>query len=237
MSELIVKSTLKKLVSECLVSKKISSDESVSLLSFINALTDKNYIEIGYADFDKLLSSGLAFKDSDRVASFSTDKNPSQVGNVTEELAFDADEITTTYSNLESISIFNTDGTTEYDLNTDYTVDLTTGVISRVLLGAIADDEVVNLVYFSKEAKTVSTAVLQTKKITMQECVLKAIIVDADSKDVSYELAKNSLDFYSINSYNISEQVAVGDELYLRVVTTSPNSIRKIMLIFDKNLN
>jgi len=239
MSNNIVKSILKKLITDELAAKKISSDESVALNSFVDGLTDKNYYEVGYTEFNKSLSAGLTFKDSERVAIFSTGANPLKVGDVKEEKQFDLvlNTIDASFGTITDFSLFNSNETVEYLLNTDYTIDLSTGIVTRVLTGNILAGQVVTLIYVSDEAKTSGTAVLQTNSISLPSSTIKAIMVDADDKNISLELSKNNLDFYTINDYNISEEVESTDEVYLRVITASPNSIRKILIIFDKNLS
>ena len=227
---------LKHCINEALQARKISQSQASELNNFVNSLTEHPYYEISYFDFDKSNSQGLSFKDATREASFSI-SNPVVVGNVDEEKKFDVtDVLSATYTKLENLKVYNNSKTIQYNETTDYTVDTETGVISRVLTGLITAEQIVHLEYYSHEPITVDTAVLQTNAFKLGKTTLKAIKIDADNENIVFQLSKNGGEFYTISTYNIFEQFLISDEIKLRVVTTSPNIIRRIMLIVNKSL-
>jgi len=236
--ESMIKPVIKKLISDGITTKKISSAEGTLLNSYVDGFTDKNYLEIPYSQFDKETSAGIIFTDAERTAKFSTGDNPLKVGNITEEKSFIvANTVTCTYGDLLSLSVYNKNSSVQYILGTDYTVVTGTGVVTREITGAITALETVTLVYESDATLEADTAVLQTTEITFPDSVLKAVLIDADDNNVTFEMAKNILDFYTINNYNIGEEISSSDKVYFRIITKSPNTIRKVMIIFDKTIS
>lgn len=228
---------LKHCITEALNAKKISASQASELTNFVNNLSETPYYEIGYSEFNKNTSQGLTFKDSTRTATFSV-SNPIIIGNVSEEKVFDAlNVLSTSFHTISNLQVYNDEKTILYVDTTDYTVDLATGEITRVLTGAIEEEAIVHLEYHSKQAQTIGTAVLETNSIKPGKGYLKSIKIDADNENVSFQLSKNNSDFFDITSYNIYELLESSDTIKVRVVTTSPNTIRRLMLITNKSLN
>lgn len=69
--------------------------------------------------------------------------------NQAEVLAFNAsDELTLQYGNVSSVVVTTTDAATTYTAGQDYSIDASTGVVTRLTGGAIASQQTVNIEYF-----------------------------------------------------------------------------------------
>jgi len=94
----------------------------------------------------------------------------------------------------------------------------------------------VHVEYFSEESAYSNTAMLETLPFNLLSGYIKAIKVDADNENVKLQLSINNSNFYDINSYNLYEKVKNTDSVKIRVITESPNTIRKLLIIVNTNI-
>lgn len=234
----LLKAMLNKISSEALNAKKISNEEYRNLVEFADTVADKNYIELNYEDFDSGKSQGMLFVDLKRYAEAVDSGNPVVIGSISEELQFDIEnELTLSYTKISSIDIYSHDKVTKYTFNDDYEVEPITGVVTRLPAGLIPASETVLCVYDSNEASGDMTSFVQTNSFSIGNATIKAIKVDSDDENIEVQISKNNLDFYTISSYNSLVTSLLDDSISLRVATEVSNKIRKVMVIFDKNLN
>jgi len=235
----VFKTDIKKTIADSLLAQKISPEQSSQLNALIESMSLLNYKEINYTDFDKENSNGIIFSDNDRVAGYAI-AAPVKYGNTVEESIFTADPIntlTTTRTEISNVVIKSQDGLTMYTETTDYTFDSTTGVITRItaaLGGNITDAEAVSISYFSSENVTPGTATLQTKVINIGASMIKAIKLNAVDENVELQLSKDGISYFNVPSYNIFEEILETEELYIRVIVPAGNSIRNIIVSYEK---
>ena len=233
---MIEKSTLIYCVNETVSARKISQTLATELIAFINTIYDTNFIEIGYNLFDKELSRGLTFQDSKREATLSI-ISPLPIESIEEEKQFsNLGVLSTTFSNIKNLIVTDKDGEIEYTEDDDYTVDYETGEITLTIATTIPADSIVNLAYYSEEALISDSSYLQTNSFKLPAGYIKAVKIDADDENINLQMSINNNDFFNIKSIDCFEKVTATDNMKLRVAIDDINTIRKIIVVVNKEI-
>lgn len=89
---------------------------------------------------------------------------------------------------------------------------------------------------FTDNLKTVTwdsgTAELLTNKISISPSTLKTIKLKSTDQNVTFQISYNGTKFYNINDYDISENIS--SDFYLKVLFTQTNTIKGIVLVYEK---
>jgi hypothetical protein len=233
---MIEKSTLIYCINETVTARKLSSTLATELITFVNTIYDTNFIEIGYNLFDKELSRGLTFQDSKREAILSI-VSPLEIETIEEEKQFSAlGVLTTTYSKIKNLIVTDKDGVIEYVEDDDYTFDSETGEITLALNTTILAESIVNLAYFSEESLIADSSYLQTISFKLPTGYIKAIKIDADDENVELQIAINNAEFFNIKSVDSFEKVNATDNIKLRIAIDDINTIRKAIILVNKEI-
>jgi hypothetical protein len=233
---MIEKSTLIYCINETVTARKLSSTLATELIAFVNTIYDTNFIEIGYNLFDRELSRGLTFQDSKREATLSI-VSPLEIETIEEEKQFSAlGVLTTTYSKIKNLVVTDKDGVIEYVEDDDYTFDSEIGEITLTLNTTIPAESIVNLAYFSEESLIADSSYLQTISFKLPTGYIKAIKIDADDENVELQIAINNDEFFNIKSVDSFEKVNATDNIKLRIAIDDINTIRKSIILVNKEI-
>lgn len=85
-----------------------------------------------------------------------------------------------------------------------------------------------------REAETSSTpAELVTNSINLSNIEIKALKVDADDEDVTYQFSTDGTTWYDLASNGLSEEIS--GAFYLKIKCSVTNKIRKIYILYKNN--
>lgn len=83
---------------------------------------------------------------------------------------------------------------------------------------------------FTSDGSTIGSLI--TNEISLSNIRLKAIKLKASNEDVDFYFGYNTLNFYKINSYDISE--IINDTFYIKLdMSLENNNIKGIILIYE----
>jgi hypothetical protein len=144
--------------------------------------------------------------------------------------------LTTTYSKIKNLIVTDKDGVIEYVEDDDYTFDSETGKITLALNTTIPAESIVNLAYFSEESLIADSSYLQTISFKLPTGYIKAIKIDADDENVELQIAINNAEFFNIKSVDSFEKVNATDNIKLRIAIDDINTIRKAIILVNKEI-